>query len=136
MAEPLHNKEEKYTFLFNAGPDLKEAVFALFQVVWETETCPTFWEKTQIVQIFKSGDIEDLECYRNIHLKSETGKMFSHILVSKLKEKLTKNMSKYQTARPGHRSEENLFIVKSLMCLHEKYKEPLILQLMDLEKIL
>ena len=127
-------KKEKYKFLFNAGPDIKEAIFPLFKVVWETEECPTLWEKTKIIQIFKGkSEVEDIKGYRNIHLKEEIGKMFRHILVSKLKDRLTGNMSIYQTAKPGHRSEENLFVVKSLMMLKEKYKEPLILQLMDLE---
>ena len=59
--------------------------------------------------------------------------MFGHILVSKIKEDLTSNMSQFQTARPGHRSQENIFILKSLMALNENYKEPLILQLMDIK---
>ena len=37
-------------------------------------------------------------------------------------------------AKPGHRPQENLFIIKSIMAIHEKYDEPLLLQLMDLEK--
>ena len=60
--------------------------------------------------------------------------MFSHLVVSKIKERITNNMSEFQVAKPGHRPQENLFVLKSIMALHEKYKEPLILQLMDLEK--
>ena len=43
-------------------------------------------------------------------------------------------MSEFQMAKPGHRPQENLFILKSIMVLHERYEEPLLLQLMDLEK--
>ena len=60
--------------------------------------------------------------------------MFSHIVVSKVKENLTKNMSEFQTCKPGHRSQENLYIFKSLMSLNERYNEIMILQMMDLEK--
>ena len=126
-------KKDKYKFLMHGGSDLKESVFKLFQVVWQTETCPLLWDKTQIIQIFKAGNVEELTCFRNIHIKSEIGKMFGHIVVNKVKENLTNNMSPFQTARPGHRSQENIFILKSLMALNEKYDEPLILQLMDIK---
>ena len=43
-------------------------------------------------------------------------------------------MSKFQLARPGHRCQENLFLLKSLMAISEKYNEVLICQFMDLEK--
>ena len=59
--------------------------------------------------------------------------MFSLIVVSKIKEKLVENISEFQTAKPGHRAQENIFVIKSLMALNEKYDEPLLLQLMDLE---
>ena len=73
-------KKEKYQFLFNGGPDIKEVLFALFRVVWEKETCPKLWNKTQITQIFKGvGKVEEPENYRNIHQRNPIGKMFSHI---------------------------------------------------------
>ena len=43
-------------------------------------------------------------------------------------------MSEFQTAKAGHRPQENLFVIKSLMELSEKYNEILILQLIDIEK--
>ena len=60
--------------------------------------------------------------------------MFQHIVVKKVNKTITKNMSEFQMAKPGHRPQENLFILKSIMVLHEKYEEPLLLQLMDLKK--
>ena len=128
-------KKEKYKFVMNAGPGLKEALFALYKLVWKTERCPLLWDKTKIIQVYKSsGQVEDLANYRNLHIKEEIGKMFSHIVVNKIKEKVSRNMGEFQSSKPGHRPQENLYILKSLMSLKEKYKEPLILQLMDLEK--
>ena len=43
-------------------------------------------------------------------------------------------MNEFQTCKPGHRSQENLYVLKSMMRLSEKYNELLILQMMDLEK--
>ena len=59
--------------------------------------------------------------------------MFTHMLVKRMKENLVNNISEFQTAKPGHRSQENIFVIKSLMALKEKYREPLLLQMMDLE---
>ena len=74
-------KKDKYKFLLNGGPSIKEAVFKLFQIVWETEECPLLWDRTRIIQIFKGGIVEEPSSYRNIHIKGEIGKMFGHILV-------------------------------------------------------
>ena len=60
--------------------------------------------------------------------------MFSHIVITEVKEDLVKNMSKFQTAKPGHRSQENLYVLKSVMANNEKYDRPSIYQFMDLEK--
>ena len=49
------------------------------------------------------------------------------------KQNILKNMSKFQFSRPGHRCQENLFIVKSLMAFGEKYNSSFICQFMDLE---
>ena len=38
-------KKEKYKFIFNAGPALKEALFHLFQMVWIREEIPKSWNK-------------------------------------------------------------------------------------------
>ena len=60
--------------------------------------------------------------------------MFGHLVVSEAKDELIKNMSVFQTAKPGHRCQENLFILKSMMAINEKHDEVLIAQSMDLEK--
>ena len=53
--------------------------------------------KTSLLQLYKSkGDFRDLGNLRNIHLKEELPKMFGHILVSQIKDKIMKNMSPFQ----------------------------------------
>ena len=117
--ELKETKLNKYEFLFKGGRALKEAIFALFCSVWRMEECPTSWYKTQIIQIHKGkGPIEDLDMYRNIHLKNIYCKMFCHMVVRETKEKLNKHWSKFQMARPGHRCQENLFILRSMMVMN------------------
>ena len=43
-------------------------------------------------------------------------------------------MSKYQIGTvPGHRSQEHLFVIKSVVSLYNHYKQPVILQLYDIQ---
>ena len=61
--------------------------------------------------------------------------MFGQILTMSVKEKLIKNMTKFQLAgKPGHRPTEHLYVVLSLIAMAERKKEPLILALYDLKK--
>ena len=46
-------KREKYKFLMDGGPDIKEVLFALFKRVWESEDIPELWQKTRIIQLYK-----------------------------------------------------------------------------------
>ena len=58
-------KRDKYKFIFNAGDALKEALFSLFSVVWGKEECPSLWEETKIIKLFKEvGSVNDLDIYR------------------------------------------------------------------------
>ena len=83
----LKTKRNKYSFIFGGGPSLKEALFKLYSLVWRTEECPTLWEKTSLLQLFKgSGSVELLGNYRNLHIKCDYGKMFGHLVVSEARE--------------------------------------------------
>ena len=48
---------------------------------------------------------------------------------------MVENMSKYQIgARPGHRAQENLFVIKSVVALFLQYNQPIILASYDVKK--
>ena len=128
-------KKGKYEFIFKAGDSLKEGLFNLFSKIWITEELPASWDITSLIQLFKgSGSVEEPSNYRNIHIKSEFGKMFSHLVLEKAKRNLTENMSVFQTAKPGHRCQENLYVLKSVMASLKENKEANIRSFMDLEK--
>jgi hypothetical protein len=51
------------------------------------------------------------------------------------KPNIFENMSPYQNGtKPGHRAQENLFVIKSMMGLAELNKQAFALQLWDLSK--
>ena len=109
LKELWNTKKEKYKFTIKGGDSLKSAIFHLFQIVWREEILPEGWMKTSLLQLYKSrGDFRELGNWRNIHLKEELPKMFGYVLVSKIKEKIMRNMSPFQIgAKREHRAQEH-----------------------------
>ena len=72
---------------------------------------------------------------RHLHVKEDIPKMFGHLVMSLAKEKMVSNMSKYQIgAKPGHRAQEHLFTIKSVMLLYWHLDKPLFLTMWDVSK--
>ena len=126
----------KYDFILKSGQALKLAIFNLFRVVWENEKKPDVWRNTVLIQLFKgSGSCQDMNSYRNIHTKLDIPKFFGHIVTTAAKPALMENMSKYQIGtKPGHRAQEHLFVIKSVMGLYELLGKALIMQFWDISK--
>ena len=128
---------KKYEFVLKAGQSLFNALFRLFEVVWNGEKIPESWRETTIIQIWKGkGPREDLENIRHIHTKnSEIPKLFGNLITNLIKPTIEENISPFQIgAMSGHRSEEHLFTLKSVLALVEKNKEATSIQLLDLVK--
>ena len=127
----------KYDFLIRGGPAIKAALYKLCQVVWKTETQPDRWSKSTLVQLYKGkGPRSILDNMRHIHTKDETPKFFGHMVVSACKEKMTSNMTKFQIGtKPGHRAQEHLFVLKSVIALYMNYDKAIILSMWDVSKI-
>ena len=81
------------------------------------------------------GECEDLNNHRNIHIVSYLPKAFETILVEKVKSTIIEQCSKFQIgAMPGHRPQEHLFVLKSIIALYIYLNIPLILQGFDVSK--
>ena len=79
---------------------MKNALFHLYKKVWEEETIPDGWNETTLLQLFKGkGDFRELGNQRNIHIKEDIPKLFSHIVVGQIKEKIMENMTLFQIGR-------------------------------------
>ena len=130
-------KVDKFESILRTGPSLLAALHKLHEVVWSIERKPDSWRDTILIQIDKgrNKDKSNLNNRRHIHTKEEIPKVFSHIVTTSIKPFIVNDMSPNQIgAVPGHRSQEHLFTVKSLMALTEKNNEALALQLFDLKK--
>jgi hypothetical protein len=133
----LKNKcKDKYEFILKSGEGYQRCLFNLFSKVWELEEKPQQWKNTIIVQLYKGkGEESSFDCQRNIHTKKENPKFFGGIVVDMSKSKLTEHCSKFQIGGiPGHRPQEHLFTIKSIIGLYSYLNMPLLLQLWDISK--
>ena len=89
-----------------------------------------------MIQIHKKESKEELENYRFIHIKEDIPKFFGFMVTQLIKPKIIKNISKFQIgAIPGHRSQEHLFCMRSIISLYnERMKKPVIVSLLDVSK--
>ena len=71
-----------------------------------------------------------------MHMKGEIPKFFGSMVTNVMKEIVKKSISRYQIgAIPGHRSQEHIFSLRSLISLYnDKLKKPIIVSLYDLTK--
>ena len=126
---------KKYMFILNAGSGLKKALLPLFRYIWTSENKPDQWRRTTLVQLHKKKSKDDLNNYRNIHTKMDIPKLFGFMVISLAKVPIIQNMSKFQIGTvPGHRSQEHLFVMRNVISLYHHYKQPIILQLYDIQK--
>ena len=136
--EALRKKDgKKYDFLLKSGSSYKNALFSLYTAVWEKERIPENWRKTTIIQLYKGkGDQSDLNNIRNIHLKDYVPKVFGHLLMNEVKVKIMENMSKFQLgAKAGHRAQEHIYVLKSIIAFKLMYNEGIILNLYYISKL-
>ena len=128
---------DKYKSILMGGDSLLNALYKVYEVVWNYEKKPDSWCNTIVLQLDKKGkkDKSDLESKRFIHTKEPICKFFSHILTTAVKPTITENISTFQIGTiPKHRAQEHLFTVRSFVLMVEKNKESVAIQILDLKK--
>ena len=136
LKELKKKNKDKYEFVLKSGSDLKLALFKLFNLVWTFEEKPEQWRKTGIIQLYKGkGERNEFGNQRNIHTKVDIPKLFGHMVMSKAKDKIIQNMTKYQIGtKNGHRAQEHLFTLKSVIALNILYGLTILIQFYDISK--
>ena len=129
-------RQEKYKFLFWGGDSIRKACLKICQTIWKTEVYPNECNTSTLIQIDKGKqDQKDLANKRFIHIRDEFSKLFCHIVITKVKEEVMKNMTKFQIgSKTGHMPAEHIFVITSYMALCEKRKKAAIIQMMDYSK--
>ena len=132
----LKKNKQKYEFILKGGKSLKDILFSLFSLIWSSEVKPDQWRKTLIIQLYKGkGERDEFGNQRNIHTKLDIPKFFGHTVMHHAKEIIIKNMTKFQIGtKTGHRAQEHLFTMKSVISLYMKHDMPMVVQLYDISK--
>ena len=130
--------KKNYDFLTKAGKNYQQAVYLICKRMIEEENFPATFRETVLHMIFKGGKgkREELCDNRFIHSKQWLPRLVEAMVVQGgLKAPLVDASSIYQIGgQAGHRPEEMVFAIKSLIAKYRAEKKPVILQLYDLEK--
>ena len=102
----------------------------------EEESFPINFSLTVLHQLWKrKGSGEDLNNHRYIYMKDWLPRLTEVLTVSLMKEDVLHSGNKFQIGGiPGHRVEEHLLVVKTVIQLQINKKSGVILQLVDIEK--
>ena len=107
--------------LKNGGEVLEKEIYRLIKEIWNKERLPTKWQKGIIIPIYKKGS--KLECanYRGISLLCVLYKVYTRILLKRLKPYTEQELGEYQCGFRHNRSTtDHIHTVRQLM---EKYYE-------------
>ena len=131
--------KRNYDFLTKASQGLQEAVFNFCVRMFEEEKFPEEFQLTTLHMIFKGGikgRKEILSDSRFIHCKDFWARTAEGLIVEDgLKGPLIDKSSIYQIGgQPGHRTEELVFVMKSVIAKHLKMKKILVMKFFDISK--
>ena len=134
-----NSRKPNYHFLVRASPSFQNTVFEFCKIMIEQEEFPISFQETTLHMIFKGGKKgkrENLSDNRFIHSKTWWPRTVEGLTVlGGLKEPLISNSSIYQIGgQPGHRSEELVFSIKSLIARQRQEGKLTILQTSDISK--
>ena len=119
MLEKFKKKRKKtYDFIIKAHKDFQVAIFKFCERMFEEETFPIQFAETILHMIYKGkGQRELLSNNRFVHCKPWFARVVEGLVVGDgLKESLVSKSSMYQIGgQPGHRPEELVFVLKSII---------------------
>ena len=93
------------------------------------------WRDAIIIPLLKKGDTRDCDNYRGLSLLSVPGKVYAHILLKQVAEKMNDGVLDEQSGfRPAHSTSDHLFSLNQLFSNAVEFREPLHVCFIDLRK--
>ena len=129
--------KKNYDFLTKTGQKFQNTVFKMCQRMFKEEVFPNRFQNTTLHMIYKGrGRREVLSDNRFIHCKDWFARTAEALVVKDgLKEALVSGSSMYQVGgQPGHRSEELLFVFKSVVARQISQGKIVFVQTYDVQK--
>lgn len=111
------------------------ALHRLFSLVWKTGKVPAEWRDGIIVSLYKGkGSKAECSSYRPITLLSVPGKVFAHVLLSRIEPLLMTNRRPQQSGFTAGRSTSDAILALRLLSdLHREFNQPLFVAYVDLK---
>ena len=108
---------------------------SLFEVIWKCEKVPTHFEHSEITAIWKNkGKKSDPTNYRGIQVGSLIGKLFSILLINRIKYWYDSQILDLQNGfRPGRGTTDGVHITKSTQIIAEKTNQEVYTAFIDLQ---
>ena len=124
----------KNEFIKYGGRELTKALSQTFNKIFENETIPISWNKSNTINIDKGKpDKELLENKRGISLTNNICKIFEKVINNRIKSALSFTEAQ-AGAREGRSSVDQLFILKSVIQQRKFQRKQTYIALIDIEK--
>ena len=111
------NDKRNYDFLIKGGEKFKNSIFKFTKRMIEEEEIPENFDDTTLYNIYKGvGRKEEFSSMRFLHCKLYLPRTVEAVVVRGKREDILASSSCYQIGgQPGHRSQELLFVAKSMI---------------------
>ena len=114
------------------GEPMVDIMYKIFNMVWRLERTPKIWAQMLVTPIHKKGDKLDPANYRAIALLSIPGKVFSRILLDRMKSKTEEAITENQFGfRPNRGTVDPIFIVRQIIEKAREHQVPLHFNFVD-----
>jgi len=118
-----------------AIPPVARALHSIFLSVWRTGHVPSDWKDGIIVTLYKGkGPKADCSNYRPITLLSIPGKVFAHVLLTRIQLLLDRTRRPHQSGFTAGRSTVDAILALHLLSeLHREFDRPLHVAYLDIK---
>ena len=121
--------------LKEGGAEIINQLHNIFNKIWASEIPPTEWKKGLLIKIPKSGDLSQCEKWRGITLLSVPSKVFTRILLNRLKEACDNHLREEQAGfRKGRSCAEQIATLRIIIEQSIEWQSPLYITFVDFEK--
>ncbi|KAG0723665.1 Dipeptidase 3 [Chionoecetes opilio] len=118
------------------GEAMIRGLHAVLTAVWQSGTIPPDWKRGLVVPIWKGkGDRQDCNNYRGITLFSVPGKVFTHLLLTRIRSHLLKHQRAQQSGfTPGKSTTDRILALRVLVERRREFRQGMLAAHVDLKK--
>ena len=109
--------------------------YPLFCKIWQEEEIPTEWKEGYLIKLTKKGDLSNCANYRGITLLSVPGKVFSRILLNRMKDAVDAQLRDQQAGFRKDRScTDQIASLRIILEQSQEWNSSLYINFLDFEK--